>query len=109
MYTTHETGKDWITPWGKSHGALRIEHESGRRIYRLDTPSHGGYAVPRASVDSRVPYRLRPSTMNAFFYFFEEDCEWAIAAKYFPEFFPDTDEIRESIKWTMDNFYRNTQ
>lgn len=102
MYTETQTNKNWITPWGRSHGAIKIE-SNNRVIYRLDTPSHGGYAVPKSTAIKRIPPGLLPTLKNAFFYFFEEDCAWAIACFYLPEFFPQN--AREDAINTMRHYY----
>lgn len=67
------------SPWGKPDH----QEEVAYGILRVDTPSHGGYKLDRtrnAEVDPS--WRINGG-------WYEEDCDWAIVALTFPQFFPE--------------------
>ena len=63
------------TPWGLSD----YEEDYGAGIKFYETPHHGGFRVP-AALNARVPEYLRRASG-----WYEEDCDWAIVARFFPE------------------------
>jgi hypothetical protein len=69
------------TPWGPSYS-----REIAPGIVRHDTASHGGYYVSPERVAS-MPKPLREFRPFAGPNWYEEDCDWAIVALAFPEFF----------------------
>jgi hypothetical protein len=65
------------TPWGPSQQTKRFSNG----IVRVDTAGHGGYYVP-AELQSQMPECYRKADG-----WYEEDCEWAMVAVSFPDFF----------------------
>lgn len=69
------------TPWGQADQTKHL----GGGLVSVQTPSHGGIFVP---VDV---YRNMPEPLKCNVYgggtWFEEDCEWALVALAFPQFF----------------------
>ena len=87
MTPTRETIR-WTllcTPWGTSDTRTPI----GSGIVRVETPSHGGYYVPRAVLD-RIPatHQAYAARWSGSPQWYEEDCAWACVAVAFPEHFP---------------------
>jgi hypothetical protein len=72
------------TPWGVADSS----HVVAPGIIRYDTPSHGGYYVSPERVLT-MPKPLREFKPFAGPNWYEEDCDWAIVALAFPQFFPD--------------------
>lgn len=72
------------TPWGHPDTVKEI----APGIIRYDTPSHGGYYVSPERVLT-MPKPLREFKPFAGPNWYEEDCDWAIVALAFPQFFPD--------------------
>lgn len=71
------------TPWGMSQSARQI----APGIIRYDTASHGGYFVDDDRL-AEMPAPLRSFGPWAGKNWYEEDCDWAIVALAFPDFFP---------------------
>ena len=85
------------TPWG--HPDTVEEIAPG--IVRYDTPSHGGYYVSPERVLT-MPKPLREFQPWAGPNWYEEDCDWAIVALAFPQFFPG--EYQEAAIATIRNY-----
>lgn len=71
------------TPWGLADHVREI----APGIVRYDTPSHGGYYVSPERVLT-MPKPLREFEPWAGPNWYEEDCDWAVVALAFPQFFP---------------------
>jgi hypothetical protein len=73
------------TPWGYADQSAHI----GGGIYRVDTPSHGGYFVPDSMLH-RIPLEQQEwaERWSQSRNWWEEDCCWAAVAVAFPELFP---------------------
>jgi hypothetical protein len=56
-------------------------------VWGISTASHGGYYV-EARVLDRIPEAFRNATFTRSPRWFEEDVDWAIVVKFFPEPFP---------------------
>ena len=80
------------TPWGIADSVTEI----APGIIRYDTPSHGGYWLSPERV-AEMPKPLREFTPWAGPGWFEEDCDWAVVALAFPQFFPE-DAIPAALK-----------
>jgi hypothetical protein len=64
------------TPWGKSDSKTTL----AKGISWVGTPSHGGLAVtPAAALTYLSTAAVRRATSYGSYYFFEEDCDYAIA------------------------------
>ena len=74
------------TPWGKPDTVREI----APGIIRYDTPSHGGYYVSPERLLT-MPKPLREFQPWAGPNWYEEDCDWAIVALAFPQFFQEKD------------------
>ena len=61
------------TPWGKRDGL----HEIAEGIAFVATPSHGGVVIHESIPLS--PAAKRRAVHGGRWYFFEEDCDWAVA------------------------------
>ena len=85
------------TPWGHPDRSKEI----APGIVRYDTPSHGGYYVSPERVMT-MPKPLREFEPFAAPNWYEEDCDWAIVALAFPQFFP-ADAIPAALK-TLEHF-----
>ncbi|AQT47986.1 DUF7007 domain-containing protein [Bartonella choladocola] len=68
------------TPWGAVQNATSYGNAD---IVRLDTASHGGFKIS-PSLNKQIPAQVRNNNG-----FYEEDCEWAIVATVFPQWFTD--------------------
>jgi len=83
------------TPWGKSQ---HIEqYPNGMRW--ISTASHGGFWLP-AKLMKQLPSPVREKFKG--WQWFEEDCDWAIIALCFPEFFKpeDIEHAKKSVsRW----------
>jgi len=71
------------TPWGQADHYEQI----APGVYRVDTPSHGGYWV-REFARAKWPENLRDYEPFAGVGWYEEDCDWAIVALAMPHLFP---------------------
>ena len=71
------------TPWG----AAQHVREVAPGITRYDTASHGGYHLSSERV-AEMPEPLRKFQPWAGPNWYEEDCDWAVVALAFPQFFP---------------------
>lgn len=71
------------TPWGYADS----EKEIGGGIISVSTPSHGGLFVPPL-VFNTMPAELKCNVYGEGTWF-EEDCEWALVALAFPQYFED--------------------
>jgi hypothetical protein len=85
------------TPWGHPDTVKEI----APGIIRYDTPSHGGYYVSPERVLT-MPKPLRDFKPFAGQNWYEEDCDWAIVALAFPQFFPD--EYQEEALATIKGY-----
>lgn len=64
------------TPWGKSDGTTKIE----RGVSWVNTPGHGGLAITsRVAIRTLSAEALQRADFKGGYYFFEEDCAYAIA------------------------------
>lgn len=92
------------TPWGAADFAT--EYAPGLVLY--STPGHGGFHVsPYRLALMPEPYRSHsPFCREAGWY--EEDCDWAVVALAFPQFFTETEleAARRMWSWMME---RKTQ
>jgi hypothetical protein len=95
------------TPWGQ---ADYVDH-TAPGIVVVGTPGHGGVKLS-SERNKVIPVALRTSSG-----WYEEDCEWAIAALYHPDGFPyvsdDLDAVREIakqtvIRWSPDEYEKVT-
>jgi hypothetical protein len=81
------------TPWGR---AITREFVAPN-VWVVTTESHGGYYV-EPSVRERIPLVFRRATFTRDQAWYEEDVDWAIVARYFPEAFPpEAHELAETI------------
>jgi hypothetical protein len=71
------------TPWGRAITRERV----APGLWVVTTASHGGYYVEPSALD-RIPEVFRAATFTRSESWYEEDCDWAIVARYFPEAFP---------------------
>jgi hypothetical protein len=71
------------TPWGRATPRERV----APGLWAVSTPSHGGYYVESSAL-GRIPEAFRGATFTRSPHWYEEDCDWAIVARYFPEAFP---------------------
>lgn len=71
------------TPWGPS----QTSEEIAPGIVRHNTASHGGYYLSPERV-AEMPMALRSFKPFAGSNWYEEDCDWAVVALAFPQFFP---------------------
>jgi hypothetical protein len=71
------------TPWGRAQSATYYANG----LISYTTSSHGGFHVSWG-LQRRIPSYLR--TIDAWY---EEDCEWAIPAVVFPEYFSLRDRL----------------
>lgn len=95
------------TPWGKSDSIIKIQ----RGISWVGTPSHGGLAVAESTAKrflsekalSPLPGHIVCEKRGAY-YFFEEDCAYAIAFYEHPEWkrFLDQHSLDEWINSSYD-------
>jgi hypothetical protein len=85
------------TPWGPSQSSREI----ALGIIRYDTASHGGYYVSPERI-LQMPKPLREFKPFAGANWYEEDCDWAIVALAFPQFFP-ADWIQDALA-TLKNY-----
>ena len=79
----HGRPKPAETPWGRADSSEEI----APGIVLHSTPSHGGYYVSPERV-ATMPKPLREFKPFAGANWYEEDCDWAIVALAFPQFFP---------------------
>ncbi len=82
------------TPWGKPD--TRTEIAPG--IVAYTTPSHGGIWLDKWRV-AEMPAELSSRTFTKSPHWYEEDCDWAMVATAFPQFF--TEEQQGMAKRTM--------
>jgi uncharacterized protein DUF7007 len=95
-----KNGIPTLTPWGHS----QTERHLAEGIIRFDTISHGGFWISeerRAEMIARAP-ALAAKTPFAGHNWYEEDCDWAIVALTFPEFFPE--QAIKAAKETLRNW-----
>lgn len=73
------------SPWGKPDHVEALCFG----VYRVSTPSHGGFYVEPAQC-SRIPIEQRRASFNGqgMQGWFEEDCDWCMVALAFPTLFP---------------------
>lgn len=73
------------TPWGQSESIEKIGNDG---IIFVSTERHGGFHVPQPLID-RIPAAHRAATFRQLGEqgWFEEDCDWCIVVKAFPELF----------------------
>jgi hypothetical protein len=79
------------TPWGLSQSSKEI----APGIIHHETASHGGFYLSPARV-AQMPKPLRDFKPFAGANWYEEDCDWAIVAVAFPQFFPAKDILAAS-------------
>lgn len=93
------------TPWGRAD----YVEELASGVYYCSTPTHGGIflSVERNHI---IPHYLRHSDC-----WYEEDCNWAIPAYFFPDAFPPDDEqnnrdyiIKTFKNWNPDGWEKLT-
>lgn len=81
------------TPWGRSDRCDKL----AEGVYRVGTPSHGGYLVSQKVAESGYlsqAARLFVGERWAQWYAFEEDCAWVVIAREHPELFSAEDKAR---------------
>ena len=71
-----------MTPWGMSQSAEDI----GGGIISYSTAGHGGLFVPTPLL-AEMPDALRCNCYAGGNWWFEEDCEWALVALAYPQYF----------------------
>lgn len=73
------------TPWGESDSITIL----APGVYRVTTPSHGGFKVDSPLLD-KIPVLWRRASFNkqGLNGWFEEDCDWCMVALAFPKLFP---------------------
>ena len=83
------------TPWGKPDFAT--EYASGIVFY--STPGHGGFWVnPERRAMMSEPYRSHPPFCGQAGWY-EEDCDWAVVALAFPQFFTESELSDARCMW----------
>lgn len=73
------------TPWGR---AQHIEELVPGQVWSVSTAGHGGLYVTGDALQ-RIPQSFRLATFTRSPQWYEEDCDWAIVARFIPEAFPD--------------------
>jgi len=91
------------TPWGFADDVTQIA--PGITCY--NTPSHGGYLLS-AERRAEMPEALRKIPTFAGGNWYEEDCDWAIVALAFPQYFPPNaaEAARSTMEWMRANSER---
>jgi hypothetical protein len=82
MQPFQSTPRPTHTPWGNADEAEQI----APGIWRVSTPSHGGFILS-AERRAAMPAYLRAIPTFAGGPNYEEDCDWSIVAMSFPEEF----------------------
>lgn len=83
------------TPWGRAD--FQIVYAAG--ITFFSTPSHGGFYVsPTLRNAMPEPYRSHPPFCRQPGWY-EEDCDWAVVALSFPQFFSPEELEAASRTW----------
>src|ERR1700712_5170574 len=92
-----------LTPWGLAQSSTEI----APGITFHETASHGGYELSPARI-ATMPKPLREFQPFAGPGFYEEDCDWALVALAFPQFFPDDarEAAMRTLKRSMPEVYR---
>ena len=88
------------TPWGKPDQQKQI----AEGIVKVCTPSHGGiWLSPQRRADMPKQYRDIPTFAGANWY--EEDCDWALVALSFPQYFDQNavTAATETLTWLKAN------
>ena len=67
------------TPWGTADYVQMVKEG----IYKVGTPSHGGYKLDRERNNQMPKHMRNPGG------WYEEDCEWSKVALVFPEIYPE--------------------
>ncbi len=91
------------TPWG---GADHIE-KLGEGVIQVGTPSHGGIGVEKSVAERRMTLAARSEAIRqGDWYWFEEDCDWALVAAEIPEMFSERHRqlAAESLKRWHSNY-----
>lgn len=89
------------SPWGHVDDYKEI----AKGIAKVGTPSHGGFFVEE-SLNQKIPNYMRIDSG-----WYEEDCDWAIVAAWFKEFFSpeDIESAMRTLKhWHPDSFEKLT-
>lgn len=92
-----DEGKGTTTPWGRAQTTQRY----ARGITQYTTAGHGGFKLsPTRNAQVHKVWRDQQG-------WYEEDCEWAIVALTFPEFFTekDLDYAHDSVgRWYPEQY-----
>lgn len=88
-----------MTPWGMSQSIREI----APGITNYTTASHGGIHLADWRLAEMVPQYRKRDLRYCPAEWFEEDCEWALVALSWPQFFRP-DQIEDAIR-TFDMFY----
>ena len=90
------------TPWGRADSVKAIGTIGLDTIYSVETPSHGGYFVPKRLLH-RIPqaHQERAARWSGSPQWYEEDCEWASVVIAFPELFASftLDAAKEAMEF----------
>lgn len=82
------------TPWGRSQHIQR--YDDG--VAMVSTAGHGGLAVRREYGDKHLSQEARDEAIPQYgHYFFEEDCDWAIAALELPHIWDQLFQYSEKL------------
>ena len=101
MITTVTQDPPKGTPWGTADSVIKV----AEGIYRIYTPSHGGYWLS----DERHAVVLAAFGIQSTFaggQWYEEDCDWSLVAIAFPEHFDKhLDAARAMLRSTRPEVY----
>jgi hypothetical protein len=83
------------TPWGPAQIVTAL---LPGQVFSVTTAGHGGIYVTGAALD-RIPAEWRAATWTKSPNWYEEDCDWAIVARFLPELFPNSqDDAERTLK-----------
>lgn len=98
MNRIHSDVRNVTTPWGMAQ--RKTEYADGITFY--STSSHGGFKVS-AKRFAEMPERIRAvGTFAGDPGWFEEDCDWALVAVAFPQYFSGYEHF-QAVK-TLENY-----
>lgn len=89
------------TPWGEADSITK--HAEG--IIEVSTPGHGGIGISGEAAKQLSAQAKAIAIHSGDTWWFEEDCDWAVAVAEFPEVFSDRNKefaIESLARWNPD-------
>jgi len=101
-FENRPTAKTMSTPWGTADHVEKI----AEGVIEVGTPSHGGIGIEKPLAEQRLSTEARAKAIQqGGWFWFEEDCDWAIPVAEMPDLFTEPRHGPERVAEVLERWH----